>query len=40
MRAPTVVLRGKRIGLPVYLDGRLLGVFGGVPVLLDDLLDK
>jgi hypothetical protein len=40
MRAPTVVLRGERFGLPMYLNGKLVGVFSGLPVLLDDLLDR
>lgn len=40
MRAPTVVLRGERFGLPMHLNGRLFGAFGSLPVLSDDLLDN
>jgi hypothetical protein len=40
MRATAAVLRGERIGLPMHLNGRLVGAFGSLPVLSDDLLDK
>jgi hypothetical protein len=40
MRAAAAPLRGKGFYLPVHLNGRLVAVFSGLPVVLDDLLDR